>query len=632
MMRTKRDQPRLLLRGQGVLFDALARELRARPPSSDCAVAVTAHDVPDPERDLAAQRHLGRLGVPWLPVWADHVEVWAGPWVIPGGTPCIACVGARAGAPELLGDGAAGGPPRGPGFLPAWLARLLAAVVARELTGCSLLRGRALIWDLASLHPRLHPVSRVPGCPACPPGAGDSPGAARWSFEPVLAPSTGAEPADGDGPPLERLVAALVSPRAGLVRGVTLVDGPLPLAVAELVVGDAAGRRLVLSGGRGTSADEARRIALFEALERHAGLAPGGRRHALRAAYREMNGSALDPRTLILHSPDQYDAPGFPYRPFDESRELTWVWGYSLRDRRPRAVPAGLVYYGSWTGRPAEAGDERLAYDTSSGCALGRTMAEAVARALLEVMERDAFLLAWYARRTRAPLDLSFARDWRTVLLVRRLERLGHSVMAWDVTQDLGVPAVWVMAVCEAPGRPRTFSSCGCHPDPEVAAWSALSEVASGLPNLAREYRREPERAAAMWSDPRSVRTMADHGLLYAAPQAEEHLGFLLRDRRDRLPLREWSGARDGWSESWAARSGRLVDAVAGAGLDAIAVDQTTPEQAALGLAAARVLVPGALPMTFGHGARRLAGADRLTRRLEAAGADGVNPWPHPFP
>jgi len=260
-------------------------------------------------------------------------------------------------------------------------------------------------------------------------------------------------------------------------------------------------------------------------------------------------------------------------------------------------------------------------------------MAEAVGRALLEVMERDAFLMAWYSSGTRAPLDLGSAQDWRLLVLARRLERLGYTAMAWDVTQELGVPVVWAMAVSDSPGLPRTLSGCGCHPDPELATWSALAEVASGLPHLSQEYERESGRAAAMWSDPGSVRTMADHGLLYAAPQAEEHLGFLLRDRRDPVSFRDRFGAPDGWSERcWTEMSRLLVEAVIGAGLDAIAVDQTTPEQAAMGLVAARVLVPGALPMTFGHETRRLEGAERLAGRLRDSGARGVNPWPHPFP
>jgi ribosomal protein S12 methylthiotransferase accessory factor len=125
---------------------------------------------------------------------------------------------------------------------------------------------------------------------------------------------------------------------------------------------------------------------------------------------------------------------------------------------------------------------------------------------------------------------------------------------------------------------------------------------------------------------------MEDHGLLYAAPEAERALGFLLHDDRPRASFPERFGDHAPWGERrWPAWSRRLVEAVAEAGLDAIAVDQTTPEQAALGLVAARVLVPGALPMTFGHAARRLEGAERLARLLREAGEE-ANPWPHPFP
>jgi ribosomal protein S12 methylthiotransferase accessory factor len=650
-MCVKRRDRRLLLRGQGVLFDALDHGLRSRTPALDArrglpddgsggAVVVTAHDVPDIARDRTVQDRLGQLGAPWLPVWADHSEVWLGPWILPGGGACIACVAARAFVPELIGRRVPGRPPAGPRFLPAWLGRLLAAIVARELArlrdrAAAPLQGRALVWSLVTLHAELHPVSRLAGCPACPPGADDSPGQARETFARLFEPCPGDGPQEGSGPSLDRLTADLVSPRAGLVRGVRLQDGPLPMALAESVVAHAAGRQVLLSAGRSTSPDEARRVALLEALERQGGLAPGGRRPVLRASYRDLAERALDPRALVLHSPEQYRAPAFPYRPFDERRELTWVWGYSFRDGRATAVPASAVYYGSGSERRVGDRPERLAYETSNGCAVGRTTAEAVGRALLEVMERDGFLMAWYTRRTRAPLDLGSARDWRLVLLTRRLERLGYSAMAWDVTQDLGAPVVWVAAVSDSPDRPRTFSSCGCHPDPEAATWSALVEVAAGLRQLSRRYEseRERERAAAMWSDPDSVRTMDDHGLLYAAPQAERHLAFLLGDRRDRVRFQDWFGARhEGSGRRWAERSRLLVDAVIGAGLDAIAVDQTTPEQAAMGLVGVRVLVPGALPMTFGHGARRLEGADRLARRLRSAGARGVNPWPHPFP
>ena len=67
-----------------------------------------------------------------------------------------------------------------------------------------------------------------------------------------------------------------------------------------------------------------------------------------------------------------------------------------------------------------------------------------------------------------------------------------------------------------------------------------------------------------------------------------------------------------------------MTDAVIAAGMDVVVVDQTTPEHVAGGFSCVKVLVPGALPMTFGHRYRRL---DHLPRLPVARTTD-----PHPFP
>ena len=64
-----------------------------------------------------------------------------------------------------------------------------------------------------------------------------------------------------------------------------------------------------------------------------------------------------------------------------------------------------------------------------------------------------------------------------------------------------------------------------------------------------------------------------------------------------------------------------------------LAVDQTTPEHRAADLSCAKVLVPGLLPMTFGHAHRRLG----LPRLQTARARSGLPPapvrtLPHPFP
>jgi ribosomal protein S12 methylthiotransferase accessory factor len=81
------------------------------------------------------------------------------------------------------------------------------------------------------------------------------------------------------------------------------------------------------------------------------------------------------------------------------------------------------------------------------------------------------------------------------------------------------------------------------------------------------------------------------------------------------------------------------VSRLADAGLEVLAADQTTPEATAAGLRCVRVIVPGLIPITFGHLHRRVTGLPRLTdgpvgvpypSKL-AAGAE-VGDVPHPFP
>jgi len=68
-------------------------------------------------------------------------------------------------------------------------------------------------------------------------------------------------------------------------------------------------------------------------------------------------------------------------------------------------------------------------------------------------------------------------------------------------------------------------------------------------------------------------------------------------------------------------------------------IDQTTPEHAAQDFRCVKVIMPGMLPMTFGHQYRRHTGFQRLYHLPAQLGyRDGpltdadINPHPHPFP
>jgi ribosomal protein S12 methylthiotransferase accessory factor len=80
-----------------------------------------------------------------------------------------------------------------------------------------------------------------------------------------------------------------------------------------------------------------------------------------------------------------------------------------------------------------------------------------------------------------------------------------------------------------------------------------------------------------------------------------------------------------------------IVQNLAAADLEPIAVEMTTPDIAALGLRVVRVVIPGAHPLYMGH-VNRALGVRRLYEVPQRLGYPGLtlgnedNPAPHPFP
>ena len=154
-------------------------------------------------------------------------------------------------------------------------------------------------------------------------------------------------------------------------------------------------------GGHTDRFEQSLRVGLLEGLERYAGMQPRAKSIATVSSLADLDEPALDPRACGVYS-DQFYQVDHRATPFTPERPIPWVWGYSLRDRRPVLVPEVLTYYHST--EPSQ----RFVQECSNGCASGSSLTEAVYYGLLELIERDAFLLSWYGqarcpRSTRAP-------------------------------------------------------------------------------------------------------------------------------------------------------------------------------------------------------------------------------------
>jgi ribosomal protein S12 methylthiotransferase accessory factor len=399
--------------------------------------------------------------------------------------------------------------------------------------------------------------------------------------------------------------------------------------------------RAELSWGRTLRHRRSEAVAILEALERYGGMAPGGRRSVVQASFDEIRDRAVDPRTLGLHTSEQYARPGFAFQPFDTARVCRWVWGYSFARDQPILVPERYAYYRAHVANPD---DPSFAYEISNGCALGSCLEEAILYGVLEVVERDAFLMTWYARLPAPRIDLSSAKDRSVPMLAAAIEaETGYRVLAYDTTMEHRIPSVWAMAV-SAPGidGPALACSAGVNLDPEQAAAGALSELGPILADLIARYPDVGERGRAMAADASQVMAMDDHSVLYTSREAAHRLEFLTSGAPTRSLADMGSLCRT--AEDF--HNADLADDLAAAvrrldrhGLDVIVVDQTTPEHRTGGFHCVKVIVPGTLSMTFGHHNRRTHELSRLYVVPRLLGyrdrdlkPDEINTHPHPFP
>jgi ribosomal protein S12 methylthiotransferase accessory factor len=638
--------------GSGRLHAAITSALaRATPPGSlatPCAAIVVAGDTDDTRSYSAVRRQAARLRVPWLPVRVDAGWVLIGPAVRPGRPGCPTCVAARRdmNRPDALGRAALRAEygeeldSRPCGLLTPLITRAVAELVAAEVgllhhdPPAARTAGRLLKMAVPTGVLHGHPVLPDPMCPDCGSRPPDHPAASRPTPGPALKPRPDVFRVGDLAGRAAELEAGFVDAETGFVQSLaTETRGGSPMAVARL----APARSVHESHhgfGRCDDFVSARATAIAEALERVSGLHPRARRTVVHAAYADVADRALDPRTLGLYPDDWYDQPDFWFTRFDPERPAAWVWGYSFARDEPLLVPESYAYFGA---RPSH--DLGFAYECSNGCAIGGCAAEAVLYGLLEVAERDAFLTTWYARLPVPKVDLGSAADRRSPLIAERIRHhLGYEVSVFVATMEQGLPVFLVLAVDRSGrrDRPRAFCGTATHLIPERALRRALDELGPILEGHIDRY--DEAEVAPLVADPGRVRLLEHHPMLYGHPDAFDRFGFRPMDGPEVTMAEVTAGlawpAYDDLTDDLAELAGRYL----GTGLDVIAVNTTAPEARAAGFTAVKVIVPGTVPMTFGHRYRRLHGLPRLLSRPRLLGfrdtdlsPGDLNPHPHPF-
>jgi len=450
----------ILIDGEGLLADYVDDQLSpsyfVRRQSileevpENTKLVLVLHDIWKPHVHQKAEERLRTLGIPWLRGFVSFGEGIIGPFVRPDVPGCSRCADIRlllagpdrqeslglrmklAASEDLLRD--------------AWVSRtglsqmanLISNEVIKILQGeQSPLGERMFITNLKTLTISSHFFLPDSLCPMCSLIPKDIPELAYIKLE----PNPKLNPAGYRCRSMDDLKDVLVKDyldyRTGIMNG-KMQDFRLPFADVvvnmPLLVGDEG------VAGRSNSYETSELTAILEGLERYCGIEPRGKRKVVRDSYHNLADKALNPAKVGFHEEEQYAKPQFPFKPFHPDQPMNWVWGYSFLQERPILVPELLAYYSLGYG-------EGFVYETSNGCALGGSLEEAIFHAIMEVVERDSFLLTWYAQLPLPRLDLSSANDKELQLMVSRIREVaGYDLLFYNATMEHEIPSVWAVA------------------------------------------------------------------------------------------------------------------------------------------------------------------------------------------
>lgn len=270
----------------------------------------------------------------------------------------------------------------------------------------------------------------------------------------------------------------------------------------------------------------------------------------------------------------------------------------------------------------------KLVRETSSGMALGGSRNEAILYALLEFIERDAFLIFWHKKIPLKRIDPSSVNK-EAKKVIESFETEKKKIYLFDMSIDIRIPIVLALVISPEI-KPCTYVSSAAHLNYQKAVNSALKEavvahnIYSNNPEVGKEYKNKNE-----------VIDLPDHYNYYARPEKISTYDFLFESETmypvDQLYEKVGVSTDKEALDYLLSKMAHIKDIYC-----VELLNKTVNES---GFAVAKVIIPEMQPMYFGYANKRI-NFTRIENALKNSPYKDTslmkegcyNDEPHPFP
>lgn len=373
--------------------------------------------------------------------------------------------------------------------------------------------------------------------------------------------------------------------------------------------------------GVANNEDTALKIALYEAFERYSN-GSYELNDFVFASKKQLGERAINPEEIVKFSDSQHQLPEFPLRRFSNELKTYWIPGNIYPEGEEILVPIDLVIYPLDTVR---SGIERINFANSSGSAARETFKEALLAAVIELIERDAFMIFWLNKLV-APEILQESLPQAIRAQVENIKNRGFDVYIKEISLDL-LPVIFVVAFNRQFSKPAFVCGAGAHFDPEIALSKAINEIESSL-----YYTLNNVDTISEVSNLHDIFGPEEHGAFYFTYRKEifDNLEFFKKSSKklslSKMPKTKFNSLSD------------LANFLRLKGLKIISIDITQKDLIGSGvpIRVVKAFMPGLIPISFGFSMEPL-GMERIYRVPQKLNAQRMvrpgtlNSLPHPF-
>lgn len=239
-----------------------------------------------------------------------------------------------------------------------------------------------------------------------------------------------------------------------------------------------------LNFGHGVSfknPEEAMKKSIFEAFERKFAKVYD-EKSLIYASYNEVKNKAVNPHVFSLPDKEEHKNK-LPYVKYTHNLKLHWKECMQVvkGTLKPVLIPASLIYSRySWKNQK-----ERIAPTLSPGIAAHVNYRSSFLSGLLEIIERDAFMLAWLKKLSFPKISFSISDLESGADAFEHISALGFKTTFIDITSDVGIPVV--LTIIKNPSlklNGTMFFGLGCSLNPYQAVQKSFMEALQGMSNV----------------------------------------------------------------------------------------------------------------------------------------------------